>query len=320
MTQNMSEIRSGLNLSKKGGLAKHRAALLSEFSDEGVDFDLPKPTGPPAAKYQPSVEKSMEAQRAVSSALEEDSAIFDFDNWKDTEEQSKKNKQYSAVIGTHQREHVDGSSAQVRGGAKYIGSLLEKAKLRNFEREAMLDRKLAREHAEEEEKYGSTEKFITSAYAAKLKERERMKEELERLDAEEKENDVTKRGMGEFYSNLLSSNVSFGGSLPEATSKPAPRMHSEDERETAHSDAVHKDREHMDRSLLSEKLEQPSPSLTSSPQSSDSLNSTAGEAEAPSEDEPPKLHFHTRSTPEEVEQYRARAYERFLERQKLGKN
>lgn len=315
----MSGFRPGLSLNKKGGLAKHRATLLSEFDNDEDDFDLPKPTGPSVTKFQPSIEKSIEADKIVSSALEEDHTIFDFDSWKETEEQNSKNKSIATRSNTENVAQDSLTPDQTRGRAKYISSLLEKAKLRNFEREEMLDRKLAREHAVEEEQFGSTEKFITSAYAARLKERDKMREELQQIAAEESKNDVTKRGMGEFYSNLYTSNIAFGASASESVIDP-----------------VQIENESRNESQMQKQKIPPKTEVSSSPATSTSRNEFVPSPSLIHSDPTPtasvdqtnnlqdilvpKKSFHIRSTPEEIEEFRIRAYERFCERKKLGKN
>ncbi|GBG87600.1 hypothetical protein CBR_g45752 [Chara braunii] len=105
---------------------------------------------------------------------------------------------------------------------KYIGTLLEKAKRREMEQELVRERTLQKEREREEGMYEGKEKFVTSAYKKKLAEQAKWIEEEKRQEEREKADDVTKRkDLSDFYHNLLSKNVAFGG---ESTSVPrSPR-------------------------------------------------------------------------------------------------
>ena len=111
----------------------------------------------------------------------------------------------------------DGQSQKEERKSKYIGDLLKAAKVRGRERDAIYERKLAREQEEEDakEEYQGKEKFITKAYKRKLEERKLWEKEQEEQHQEEKANDVTKKSAGEafasFYGNL-NRNVAVGGS------------------------------------------------------------------------------------------------------------
>lgn len=100
--------------------------------------------------------------------------------------------------------------------SRYIGDLLKAAKKRNQEREAVIERKVAREQAEEDakEEYRGKEKFVTKAYKRKLEERKRLEEEDAEREREEEANDVTKKTGGaafaSFYGNF-NKNVAMGG-------------------------------------------------------------------------------------------------------------
>lgn len=92
--------------------------------------------------------------------------------------------------------------------SKYIGDLLKAAKVRERERDAIYERRNAREQAEEEENadFRGKEKFVTKSYKRKLQERKQWEAEQEQKEREEEANDVTKKSAGSafagFYGNL----------------------------------------------------------------------------------------------------------------------
>jgi coiled-coil domain-containing protein 55 len=133
------------------------------------------------------------AQAAFASA--EDKNVYDYDGAynsfrteKDTAEQAKD-------------QDPDKKS-------KYIGDLLKAAKVRERERDAIYERRNAREQAEEDAKddYKGKEKFVTKSYKRKLQERKQWEAEQEQKEREEEANDVTKKSAGAafsgFYGNL----------------------------------------------------------------------------------------------------------------------
>jgi coiled-coil domain-containing protein 55 len=92
--------------------------------------------------------------------------------------------------------------------SKYIGDLLKAAKVRDRERDAIFERRNAREQAEEDAKedYKGKEKFVTKSYKRKLQERKQWEAEQKQKEREEAANDVTKKSAGAafagFYGNL----------------------------------------------------------------------------------------------------------------------
>lgn len=99
--------------------------------------------------------------------------------------------------------------------SKYIGSLLEQSKIREVENDRIRERLLLKERETDDALYGEKEKFVTSAYKAKLIESQRWEKEDERLALLEKANDVTKLsdGLGSFYSNLTTKNIAMGSDV-----------------------------------------------------------------------------------------------------------
>ena len=92
--------------------------------------------------------------------------------------------------------------------SRYIENLLQKAKERQYEREIVMERKIAKEQAEEDlnADYRDKEKFVTKSYKRKLEEREAwLKQDAEKQKRDE-ERDVSKQNAGVammgFYGNL----------------------------------------------------------------------------------------------------------------------
>jgi len=81
-------------------------------------------------------------------------------------------------------------------------------KVREMENEKVFERKMVKEAEEEAHLYGDKERFLTSAYRAKIAAREEYEKGLAKQDAEDTKNDVTKKGdLTGFYSNLLLSTL-----------------------------------------------------------------------------------------------------------------
>eukprot|EP01035_Chromulina_nebulosa_P026287 gene26287-34383_t len=99
--------------------------------------------------------------------------------------------------------------------ARYIQNLQQAAKIREKENDRAYERKLFKERKELEGQgvVVNEESFITSAYKQKLIEKEAWEYE-ERLQEElDKKQDVRKKGMHGFYSNLLTKNIALGGEI-----------------------------------------------------------------------------------------------------------
>jgi len=145
-------------------------------------------------------EKTVAAAAVASSS----SDLYDYDG------------QYDSFSSDRRKQVTD--APETKKESRYIGKLLEHAKNRQLEHETILERKVAREQAEEEAKgeYVGKEKFVTSAYKQKIIERDAWLKEDEKIARKEKKEDVTKVKGGSgaltlgFYKNL-SKNVSMGG-------------------------------------------------------------------------------------------------------------
>ena len=122
--------------------------------------------------------------------------------------------------------------------SKYIGDLLKAAKTRERERDAIYERRNAREQAEEDSKsdYRGKEKFVTNAYKRKLKERKQWEAEQELKDREEATNDVTKKSavtaFSGFYGNLNRSAMMEQKKSGEVVSKHETDRNEEADKDT----------------------------------------------------------------------------------------
>ncbi|KAF0723226.1 hypothetical protein Ae201684P_022099 [Aphanomyces euteiches] len=158
------------------------------------------------------------AEKAAQDALASDPNVFDYDGAYDSiQEERQKQKNAKKVNGVPQ--------------SKYIGALMEKAKIREIEHDRIRERRLLKERAEEDALYGDKEKFVTASYKRKLIESKRWEQEDARLAAIEAANDVTKQehGMAGFYANLLTNNIAMGGDEAKAISAYTTGRLSKDE-------------------------------------------------------------------------------------------
>lgn len=135
------------------------------------------------------------------------SAIYDYDGAYDsfaTQPSASNQKEGGGLVEEHRK-------------SRYISNLLDTAKKRQQEREAVMERKIAKEQAVEDaqEDFAGKEKFVTKAYRRKLEERKQWQAEEDAKDKEETANDVTQTttagaAMARFYGNF-SNNVAVGG-------------------------------------------------------------------------------------------------------------
>ncbi|KAL3689299.1 hypothetical protein R1sor_015608 [Riccia sorocarpa] len=112
-------------------------------------------------------------------ALEQDANAFDYDNVYD----EMKGKQAQPIREDRGKREP-----------KYIGKLLEAAKLRAVEHDIAFERNLAKERAKEDHLFPDKEKFVTK-----------------------------KADLGDFYRNLLSRNVAYGATKEIEAKKSGPR-------------------------------------------------------------------------------------------------
>ncbi|ETW09670.1 hypothetical protein H310_00185 [Aphanomyces invadans] len=167
----------------------------------------PSSLPPPPLLSQPRPGVYSKSERVAHEALADDPNVFDYDGAYDSiQAERQKLKEAKKVHGAPQ--------------SKYIGALMEKAKIREVEHDRIRERRLLKEREEDDALHGDKEKFITASYKRKLMESKRWEQEDARLAAIEAANDVTKRehGMAGFYANLLTNNIAMGGDVSKATS------------------------------------------------------------------------------------------------------
>jgi len=165
-----------------------------------------------------SILKEQEAvrQRAIAAAAEAAASssvsnIYDYDGAYDSFSKNKDYNDKGSKDGEEQQEQ------QQPRKSRYISYLLETSKKRQLEREAVMERKIAKEQAIEDsqEDFVGKDKFITKAYRRKLEERQQWQTEQSMKEQEEEANDVTKQtnkgtAMAKFYGNF-SNNIAVGG-------------------------------------------------------------------------------------------------------------
>ena len=130
----------------------------------GDDVDTSELSGREQVNRQIAAEQAALRKRAQAAAAAiEDPSVYDYDgaydSFKQEEEEDKEAKK---------AQDSDKKS-------RYIGDLLKAAKKRERERDAIYERKVAKEQAEEDAQaeYAGKEKFITKAYKRKLEERKK---------------------------------------------------------------------------------------------------------------------------------------------------
>ncbi|GMF47326.1 unnamed protein product [Phytophthora fragariaefolia] len=143
-------------------------------------------------------------------ALADDPSVFDYDAVYDD---MKSARESDAAQRAAKREAE-------KKKPKYIGTLLQQAKIREVENERIRERRLLNERKADDALYGDKEKLVSASYKRKLQEMQRWDEEDARLAALEEHDDVAKQGehaMAGFYANL-NKNIAMGGSTDNARS------------------------------------------------------------------------------------------------------
>ena len=204
--------------------------------DDDDDDGIPSSSGNnrKAVNEQIALEQAALRRRAQAALTSvEDPSVYDYDGAYDSFKINDNNNN-----DTKQKSNNDESAKERK--SKYIGDLLKAAKVRERERDAIYERKVAREQAEEDakEEFAGKEKFVTKAYKRKLEERKKWEQEEEQKEREEAENDVTKKSSGaafaSFYGNL-NKNVSVGGAAQESEVAADSKEKEESTKETMDS-------------------------------------------------------------------------------------
>ncbi|GFH47698.1 coiled-coil domain-containing protein 55 [Chaetoceros tenuissimus] len=203
----MFNLKEAASKKKKGSFGLNKRCKKSVFgNDSSSDEDE---TGPSSstnkATSRQNFNKDLLAEQAAlrkraEKAMTSSTDVYNYDE--DYESFSAGH----AFDKTTQQEPQDVSGEKPK--SRYIENLLQKAKERQYEREIVLERIIAKEQAEEDlsADYRDKEKFVTKSYKRKLEEREAwLKQDAEKQKRDE-ERDVSKQNAGVammgFYGNL----------------------------------------------------------------------------------------------------------------------
>lgn len=201
--------------------APARGALAAFASDsDSEDDNREDPMGRAAVNRRLAEAQAAQAAlvgKETVAAVREDPNVYEYD---EVYESVHADRTSAAAAKEEARE-------KEKKAPRYIGNLLEQAKMRAVEQDRVYDRKLAKEREEGDKEFGQAEmKFVTSSYKRKLMEQQKweMAEKLEEEKEKAAEEDMKKKGgglgggMAGFYTNLLTKNLAMGGSLDNAKS------------------------------------------------------------------------------------------------------
>ncbi|KAG5184246.1 coiled-coil domain-containing protein 55-domain containing protein, partial [Tribonema minus] len=193
-------------------------AAFGDDSDSDGGAGAEDPTSRAAVNRRLAAEQAERARRMEKVAVQavmDDPSVFDYDGVYDEVSKGRDDKAAAAAAAR-------GNDKTKRLQPRYIGNLLEQAKLRTVEQDRVYDRKLAKEREEGDKEFGAAEmKFVTSAYKAKLMEQKKWEVAQEREAEREAQAEADMKrggGMTAFYSNLLTKNIAMGGDVANATS------------------------------------------------------------------------------------------------------
>jgi len=197
-----SSLAFGLNSRKKTTTPNSTSNNNNVFGDDGDSSDNDSDDGGNQGKSRRQVVNEQiareqaasrrRAQAALASAKDA-KGVYDYDG---------------AYDSFHPTEESKTKPEAEEKKSKYIGDLLKAAKVRERERDAIYERRNAKEQAEEDANtdFRGKEKFVTKSYKRKLQERKQWEAEQEQKEREEEANDVTKKAAGSafagFYGNL----------------------------------------------------------------------------------------------------------------------
>jgi len=195
---------------KPGLSSKPKAASIfgdDDDDDDGVQEDSLK--GLASEKHR--LLMARKAEKEMKKVLAEDASIYDYDGALDD------------IHAKREAEEVNKKKAsQVRGEVRYVHQLLKNTAERKKEDEKLFEKRLVKELKEEEEEFGQTEKFVTSAYKAQLLANKQNEAEQRRLDELKAKDDVRgKDSMSDFFANMLKGKNKASGAIVREEAKPA---------------------------------------------------------------------------------------------------
>jgi len=168
-----------------------------DSSDDGIDNDTnQRISRREVVNKQIGREQTARRRRAQADlALVKDKSVYDYDGAYDSFQPGTDASRETEVKGKEKK-------------SKYIGDLMKTAKIRERERDAIFERRNARDQAEQDatDDFKGKEKFVTKSYKRKLQERKQWQAEEQEREREESVNDVSKKSAGAafagFYGNL----------------------------------------------------------------------------------------------------------------------
>ena len=198
----MFNLKEAASKKKKGSYGLNKRGKKSVF---GNDSSSDEDETPSSSTSRQNFNKDLLAEQAAlrkraEQGIDSSSGVYNYD-----EEYESFSAGHAFDKATQQpKEDVSDEKPKSR----YIENLLQKAKERQYEREIVLERKIAKEQAEEDlnADYRDKDKFVTKSYKRKLEEREAwLKQDAEKQKRDE-ERDVSKQNAGVammgFYGNL----------------------------------------------------------------------------------------------------------------------
>jgi coiled-coil domain-containing protein 55 len=151
---------------------------------------------------------ALRARAEKAMQKEKDHTVYDYDAEYESFSAGHAHEQTTSQNKNENDPDSSTTNKKEKKESKYIQNLLQKAKERQFEREIVMERKIAKEQKEEEAdlELKGKDKFVTKSYKRKLEERaEWVKAEEDRVK-QDADDDVTKKVGGSammgFYSNL----------------------------------------------------------------------------------------------------------------------
>lgn len=173
-----SKPKSNTTTTIKAPINKSCLAAAAFSLDDDDDMDTTTSSSIQKSKPPTSTRLALnpKAQRDIEQALEEDPNIYEYDEVYEQVSSTVQQEQKREEKRRQERE------SNISRQPKYVAGLLEKNKAREKEHEKVLERRIQRERQQEGDMYADKEVFVTSAYKAKLAERQA---DLEREKLEE---------------------------------------------------------------------------------------------------------------------------------------
>ncbi len=187
---------------KKYGLTVPAQAVkqpaLAAFGTDDDDDDNNNDDGGDAVAAQRRMGTTSTMNRIAAAhtaeALAQDASVFDYDGVFDE-------------LKAKQKQATRAARKDANREPKYIKQLLAKAEERKRDDELYYEKKLLREQADEAAEFGTTDKFVTSAYRQKMEQNRLWREEKERRDAEIEARSVAASGSTALLANILNNRL-----------------------------------------------------------------------------------------------------------------